>query len=150
MGSAGLEWDVVACTEEEIATLQRFAALYRELRPVLHHGTAVHADVRDPALRVTGVVSAGREAGVWTIATVASLEDARPERVRLHGLDPDRLYRVRLREEVGAARFGWVVPPWVSAGEIVLPGRVLGTVGLQIPMLWVAQALVLHVTEVAG
>ncbi|MGN8246545.1 alpha-galactosidase [Cellulomonas soli] len=148
MGSAGFEWDVLSCPDEEVATLRRFAALYRELRPVLHHGSAVHADVRDPALRVTGVVAPGLEEGVWTIATVASLEDARPERVRLHGLDPDRRYRVRVRDEIGTARYGWVVPPWVSAGEVVLTGRVLSTVGLQIPMLWTAQALVLHVTQV--
>ncbi|WP_449385689.1 alpha-galactosidase [Cellulomonas soli] len=149
-GSAGFEWDVLSCPDDEVATLRRFAALYRELRPVLHHGTVVHADVRDPALRVTGVVSPGRDEGVWTIATVASLEDARPERVRLHGLDPDARYRVRVRDEVGTARYGWVVPPWVSAGEVVLTGATLARVGLQVPPLWPVQALVLHVTQVIG
>jgi alpha-galactosidase len=148
MGSAGFEWDVLSCPEEEVEVLTRFAGLYRELRPLVHAGTAVHADVRDPALRVVGAVAPDGSAGVWTVATVATLEDARPEPVRLHGLRPDARYRVRLRDEIGAARWGWVTPPWLAAGEVTLSGRVLGTVGLQIPALWPAQALVLHATEV--
>ncbi|MFF1528301.1 alpha-galactosidase [Cellulomonas sp. NPDC058312] len=148
MGSAGFEWDVLGCPDEEVAVLTRFAALYRELRGLIHTGVAVHADVRDPALRVTGAVAPDRSAGVWTVATVATLEDARPEPVRLHGLDPDARYRVRLRDEVGPARWGWITPPWLSVGEVVLPGAVLGTVGLQIPALWPAQALVLHAVRV--
>ncbi len=148
MGSAGFEWDLLSCDDDEVAVLTRFATLYRELRPLLHTGTLVHADVRDPALRVQGVVAADQSAGVWTVATVAVLEDARPEPVRLHGLAPDRLYRVRVRDEIGAARWGWITPRWLSAGEVVLPGRVLSAVGLQIPALWPVQALVLHATEV--
>lgn len=148
MGSAGFEWDVLSCSDEEVAVLTRFAALYKELRDLVHTGTAVHADVRDPALRVTGAVAPDGSAGVWTVATVATLEDARPEPVRLHGLRPDARYRVRVRDEVGAARWGWITPPWLAAGEVVLTGRVLGTVGLQIPALWPAQALVLHATAV--
>jgi alpha-galactosidase len=147
-GSAGFEWNILDCTQEETEQLRRFAALYRELRALLHTGTLVHEDVRDPALRVRGVVADDRSAGVWTVATVASLEDARPETVRLHGLDPDRRYRVRVREEIGKARWGWVTPPWLSRGEVVLPGRTLGLIGLQIPALWPQQALLLHVTVV--
>lgn len=148
MGSAGFEWDVLTCDDDEVAALTRFAALYRELRALVHTGVAVHADVRDPALRVTGAVAPDGSAGVWTIATVASLEDARPEPVRLHGLRPDASYRVRVRDEVGPAQWGPITPPWLAAGEVVLPGRVLSTVGLQIPALWPAQALVLHATLV--
>jgi alpha-galactosidase len=148
MGSAGFEWDVLECDDAEVEVLRRFAALYRELRGLLHSGSVVHADVRDPALRVTGVVAADALEGVWTVATVATLEDARPEPIRLHGLAPDRRYRVRPRDEIGTARWGWTTPPWLAAGEVVLPGRVLGTAGLQIPPLWPGQALVLHAVAV--
>ncbi|GAB3285733.1 alpha-galactosidase [Kineosporia babensis] len=146
-GSAGFEWDVLQCDEEEVQRLQRFAGLYRELRGLLHSGTVVHTDVRDPALRVRGVVATDRRAGVWTIATVATLEDARPEPVRLHGLDPDRSYQVRVREEIGKARWGWITPRWLSEPEVVLSGLMLDTLGLQIPALWPQQALVVHVTS---
>lgn len=145
-GSSGFEWNILLCDPEEVEQLKRFAGLYRELRSLLHSGTVVHSDVRDPALRVRGVVAADRSAGVWTVGTVASIEDARPEPVRLHGLDAHRRYRVRVRDEIGPSRWGWITPRWLSRGEVVLTGRVLDTIGLQIPALWPQQALVLHVT----
>ncbi|GLY15414.1 alpha-galactosidase [Kineosporia sp. NBRC 101677] len=147
-GSSGFEWDILQCDDQETEQLRRFGELYRELRGLLHSGTVVHGDVRDPALRVRGVVANDLSAGVWTVATVASLEDARPEPVRLQGLAPERRYRVRVREEVGQARWGWITPGWLSKGEVVLPGKVLETVGLQLPALWPQQALVLHATAV--
>jgi alpha-galactosidase len=151
MGSAGFEWNIAECTPDELETIAGFASLYKELRHVIHSGIAVHADPRDRALRVTGAVAQDRGEAVFTIATVASLEDSLPERVRLHGLEPDRRYVVRVRREIGPTRYGWHVPGWLSAGEVTLPGAALGTVGLQIPPLWPAQALVLHLTaEEAG
>ena len=148
MGSAGFEWNLLECTPDELETVRAFSALYKELRHVLHTGVSVHADVLDPALRVTGAVLPDQSEGVWTIASVATLEDALPERIRLHGLDVSRRYRVRVRKELGEARHGWITPPWVSAGDITLPGSVLVRDGLQIPLLWPAQALVLHVQGV--
>ncbi|WP_434810540.1 alpha-galactosidase [Microbacterium sp. bgisy189] len=147
MGSAGLEWDILSCNDEETATITRFAALYKELRPVLHTGTVVHPPLRDPAWRVTGFV--GADAAVYIVATVAGLEDARAERLVLTGLDPDRTYRVRLRDEIGRPAAGWVLPPWFTAGEVTLPGSVLTSVGIQLPTLWPLQAFVLHATAVA-
>ncbi|MFP3713225.1 alpha-galactosidase [Puerhibacterium sp. TATVAM-FAB25] len=147
-GSAGFEWDILQCTEEETATIGAFAALYKELRGLLHSGTVVHPDVVDPALRVRGVVAADRAEAVFTVATVASLEEALPERVRLEGLDPQRRYAVRAREEIGAARWGWITPAWLGKEPVVLPGRVLTEVGLQPPTLWPVQALVLHLVAV--
>ncbi|MFC4245379.1 alpha-galactosidase [Gryllotalpicola reticulitermitis] len=144
MGSAGFEWNIAGCSREELATITRFAALYRELRPVIHSGDVVHADLADPALRFTGAVARDRSSGVFTIATVASLEDSQPERVPLPGLDPRRRYRVKVRDEIGAARYtNRVAPPWLTAG-ITLSGRALSEFGLQIPALWPAQALVVH------
>lgn len=144
MGSAGFEWNILECTPEELETVRAFATLYKELRHVLHTGTAVHADVLDPALRVTGYVLPDQSEGVWTIATVATLEDALPEKVRLHGLNPESRYRVSVRKELGTPRHGWITPPWFSAGELTLPGSILEREGLQLPVLWPAQAIILH------
>jgi alpha-galactosidase len=147
-GSAGLEWDILRCSPEETETLAAFGSLYKELRSLLHTGTVVHADVLDPALRVRGVVAADRSAAVYTIATVAAPEEALAERLRLDGLDPERRYMVRVRDEIGTARWGWVTPGWLGKEPVVVPGRVLTDVGLQLPTLWPVQALVLHVTAV--
>jgi alpha-galactosidase len=145
-GSAGFEWDIMGCTEEELDAITAFAGLYKELRELLHTGTVVHPDVLDPALRVRGVVAANRDEAVFTISTVASIEEALTERLRLDGLDPERRYTLRLRDEIGAAQWGWVTPAWVSKTPLVVPGRVLTEVGLQLPTLWPVQSLVLHLT----
>lgn len=145
-GHAGFEWDILLCTEDETATITAYAELYKELRGLVHTGTVVHADTADPALRVTGFVAPDRSAGVWTVATVASLTEALTERVRLDGLDPERHYQVRVREEAGTALWGWITPAWLGKEPVVVSGRVLTQVGLQLPTLWPMQALILHVT----
>ncbi|WP_243229518.1 alpha-galactosidase [Microbacterium sp. CIAB417] len=148
LGCAGLEWDILGCDADETAALARFTALYRELRPIVHGGRVVHPDLRDPAWRVTGHVTPDAAAAVFVVATIASVADARAERLRFPGLDPDRRYRVRVRNEIGRTRAGWILPSWMRGGEITLPGSVLERVGLQLPTLWPAQALVLHLTAV--
>ncbi|MEU1590598.1 alpha-galactosidase [Micromonospora sp. NPDC005710] len=145
-GSAGFEWDILGCAEEEVDAIVAFAGLYKELRELLHTGTVVHPDVLDPALRVRGVVAPDRSEAVFTVCTVSSFEEALVERLRLDGLDPERRYSVRLRDEIGAARWGWTTPAWVGKAPLVVPGRVLTEVGLQLPTLWPVQALVLHLT----
>lgn len=147
-GHAGLEWDIASCTPEELAQVAAYTALYRELRDLLHTGTVIHPDVNDPALRVRGVVAPDAGAAVWTVLAVDAPEEALAPRLRLPGLDPDRRYTVRVRDEVGPARWGWVTPPWLAAGTSEVPGRVLTDVGLQLPTLWPVQALVLHLTAV--
>lgn len=142
MGSAGFEWDILSCDADETAAITRFAGLYKELRSIVHGGRVLHPELRDPAWRATAFVGAAE--AVVVVATVASLEDARAERLRLPGLDPDRRYRVRVRREIGAAEYGWIAPEWFTAGEIELPGSLLAEVGLQLPTLWPVQAFVLH------
>ncbi|MCC3761492.1 alpha-galactosidase [Glycomyces sp. TRM65418] len=145
-GSAGFEWDLLSCTDEETDRIKAFAALYKELRGLLHTGTVVHPEVADPALRVRGVVAPDRSAAVFTVATVGSPEEALAERLRFDGLAPERRYAVRVRDEIGAAQWGWITPAWLSGEPVVLPGRVLAEAGLQLPTLWPAQAFVLHLT----
>ncbi|MFI2105532.1 alpha-galactosidase [Isoptericola sp. NPDC019693] len=146
-GSAGFEWDILGCTPEETARITAFAALYKELRGLLHSGTVRHPDTSDPALRVRTVVAQDGSEAVVTVATVASPEEALSERLRIDGLDPEGRYTVRLRDEIGTSRWGWVTPGWLGDGPVVLPGRVLREVGLQLPTLWPVQALVLHLTR---
>ena len=112
----------------------------------MHAGRVVHPELRDPAWRVTGFVT--DVAAVVLVATVASLEDARAERMRIPGLDRDRRYRVRVRDEIGAAKYGWIAPEWFTSGEVELPGALLADVGLQLPTLWPVQAFVLHLESV--
>ena len=143
LGSAGFEWDILGCDDDELAAITGFAALYRELRPIVHGGVVIHPELRDPAWRVTGFVAPEASRAVVVVASVGSLEDARAERLRIPGLDQGREYRVRVRREIGAAAYGWIAPEWYTSGEITLPAAVLARVGLQLPTLWPTQAFVL-------
>ncbi|GAA4686441.1 alpha-galactosidase [Promicromonospora umidemergens] len=146
-GHAGFEWDLLTCTDEELVAVSAYAALYKELRSLVHTGTVVHADTVDPALRVTGFVAPDRTAGMWTVATMASPQDALTERVRLDGLDPALRYSVRVRDEVGSAKWlGGITPAWLGKDAMDMPGSVLTGVGLQLPTLWPMQALIIQVT----
>src|SRR5690606_19639302 len=122
-GSSGFEWDLLSCTDEETERVAAFASLYKELRGLLHTGAVVHPDVLDPALRIRGVVAQDRSEAVFTVATVATLEEALAERLRIDALAPERRYTVRVREEIGSARWGWVTPAWLSGEPVVLSGR---------------------------
>jgi len=67
----------------------------------------------------------------------------------LVGLDPDRTYRVVPLMPVGPSALDErVPPPWLSAGEVTLTGRMLSTVGLPMPVLRPEQALLLEVSAV--
>ncbi|WEG08036.1 alpha-galactosidase [Microbacterium horticulturae] len=149
MGSAGFESDLFALDEAESDRVAAFAGLYKRLRAVVHSGRTSHPELRDPAWRVTAFTAPEAAAAVVVAATVSSLEDARAERLRLRDLAEDRVYRVRVCDEIGTAQHGWIAPPWFSAGEIQLPGAVLREVGLQLPTLWPVQAFVLEVAAVA-
>ena len=89
----------------------------------------------------------GKQA-VWVVATVTNLRDVLTERLRMPGLDPSRMYRVRLRDEVGEVRWGWNTPQWISAAQMdsfKVSGRLLNEIGLQVPPLWPLEAIVLEV-----
>ena len=148
MGSAGFESDLLALDADESERVAAFAALYKRLRHVVHTGRTSHPALRDEAWRVTAFTTRDAAAAVVVVATVASLEDARAERLRLTSLNPSRTYRVRVCDEIGSAQHGWITPPWFSAGGIELPGIMLAEVGLQLPTLWPVQAFVLEVTAV--
>ena len=147
-GSAGFEWDIMGCDRLETQQLHSFTALYRRLRGLLHTGTVVHPDTMDPALRVRGVIAPDGSAALFTIATVASLEESQPERIQLVGLDPHRRYQLQVVRELGDAKWGWITPPWLADGTVTASGKMLTEIGLQIPALLPNQALMLHLQSV--
>ncbi len=139
-GHAGIEWDITTCTEEELAALTRWTALYRELRGLLHSGITVRADGLDEGELLHGVVSGDAAHAVYAWVRTATSSRAFSPRTRLPGLDPARRYRVLVRDELGEATHHQVADPaWlqaVRAGEpLVVSGAVLAREGLPLPML---------------
>jgi alpha-galactosidase len=150
-GHAGLEWDITTCTPDEREALARWAGLYRELRPLLHHGDLVRADLpEESGLLVTGTVAADGAEAAYTVLCTHTGPAAVPGPVRLPGLDPARTYAVRVRREAGLPRTVQVAPPawWEEAldGRLRLSGALLSQVGLPMPVLAPSQGLMLHLT----
>ncbi|WP_237321137.1 alpha-galactosidase [Streptomyces sp. JJ36] len=149
-GHFGIEWDLTAATPEERSRLGAWVSLYKELRPLLHSGTAVHADHPDPALELHGVVAADGSDALFALVATGTSEFCPPGPVRLPGLDPAARYRVRpqppgdVPEGPGGRRGG---APWWTPDGVVLPGRVLESAGLQAPVLFPERLVLLRATR---
>jgi alpha-galactosidase len=92
------------------------------------------------------VIGADRAEALYSYAVIDRTDAASSVPLRLAGLDPDRTYSVRmldLGEDPHAVQDA--PPPWIAEG-VRLPGRVLGEVGLPMPLLGPGSAVVLHVT----
>ncbi|WP_402466451.1 alpha-galactosidase [Isoptericola aurantiacus] len=149
-GHLGIEWDVTAALPQDRDRLAEWVAYYVRRRGLLHSGRVVHADVADPAYTLHGVVAPDGGEALYAWVCTASSESWPPPAQRLPGLDPDRTYRVALdgpitTTEGVAARWG-VPVPWIEAGGVELPGRLLGEVGLALPVLFADRAVLLRVS----
>jgi alpha-galactosidase len=148
-GHAGIEWDVTAAAPEERAALASWIGFYKRHRGLLHSGEVVHADHPDPAAAVHGVVAGDRAEALYAYVQLATSRFGVPAPARLPGLDPARGYLVEPVHPAGPPRTSQrLPPPWYAAGEVTLPGAVLGAAGLAMPALNPEQALLLRVTAV--
>ncbi|WP_114855100.1 alpha-galactosidase [Brachybacterium sp. YJGR34] len=145
-GHLGIEWDLARAGTEELAELQGWIALFKEQRELLFTGDLVRADRGTSPLWLHGVVSPGREAALFTLASVGRAGQSQPERLRFPGLDPAARYRVR-PVRIGERPSGLREAPWLerAAAEdgVVVPGAVLLRAGLAAPHLDPEQALLL-------
>ena len=148
-GHAGLEWDITTCSPAELDVLRAWAGLYREVRPLLHTGRVVRADLPDDSALLHGVVDEDRAQALFAYVRLTTSPEATPGRVLLPGLDPAARYRLRLRTEAGEpATVQADAPGWWSAAVSVdgfaVDGAVLSRIGLAMPVLAPAQAALLH------
>jgi len=135
-GHLGIEWDMTAMSDADRAELTGWVALYKQWRGLLHSGRLVRADHPDPAVWVNGVVAQDGTSALFSVATMAATVTPSVGAVRFPGLDPDVMYHLHAVAPDGTAaaeprrRFGPGLP------DLVLPGRVLGQAGVQLPPAW--------------
>ena len=148
-GHFGIEWDIRQASDEDRERLAAAIVVYKAQRELIASGRMVRMDHPDPAMQVTGVVAQDGSRALFSIAALATSANEVPLPVRFGGLDPDRAYRVELalppgpqavNERAGVA--------WTDASP-VLTGRMLGTLGLPMPILNPEQALLVTLTAVA-
>ena len=146
-GHMGIEWDLSACTREELDELAAWVAVHKEHRRLLHTGTVVNGDHHDDTTWVSGVVAQDRAEALLHVVSVRRAVTTGPDRVRMPGLDPRRRYRVALlRPGRPGLEAGRGVVPWAVDG-IVLPGAVLAEQGLPVQPMHPEQSQVWHVLQ---
>ncbi|HXA61236.1 MAG TPA: alpha-galactosidase [Streptosporangiaceae bacterium] len=141
----GIEWDITSATPEDLARLGQWVAAHKAYRDLLHRGTVVHADHPDPALWVHGVVAEDRSTAIFTLVAVRTAVTTSPGRVRLPGLDPAAVYRVRPLCPGDVTGIHEAVPWWRTG--VTLSGEVLERVGVQAPHLDPEQMVLLELTK---
>ena len=150
-GHAGIEWDLTRASDTEREQLAAWAALYRELRPLLHRGRTVRTDEAGDDRLVHAVVSPDAGDALIALVQLAASPAATPPRLRLPGLDPDRVYRL---EPVALGDPAHVVqdaaPAWWQSGSIDITGRALAEFGVPVPLLAPEQAILLRATVETG
>ncbi|HUH06508.1 MAG TPA: alpha-galactosidase [Egibacteraceae bacterium] len=144
----GMEWDIASAAQEDLDGLQSIIGFYKQLRGLLHHGEVVRGDHPDPAAWVHGVVAADRSQALFAYVQLATSVTEVPGPAALPGLDDDRRYRVQAVHPAGEPSGHSMAPPWMADGGIVLTGRELEAVGLQMPVLDPENVLLLLVTPI--
>ncbi len=148
-GSAGIEWDVTAASNEDRAVLRDWVATVKRFRELLTTGTTVRTDEPTDDRYVHALVSPGADEALIALVTLATAAVAVPAPLRLPGLDPNRRYRIE-PVALGAAPHAVqdAPPAWLAAGGITISGALLAELGLPVPLLGPEQALVLHAVAV--
>lgn len=146
---AGIEADLTRADDAQLTAIRAWADLYRELRPLVHSGRIVNADLADDATQLSGIVAHDGSRALFTWARLATSADGQVGRIPFPGLDAAARYAVRIRTEAGQAKRRDVAPPeWIAralACEVVLPGAVLAAAGVPLPTLDPQQAMLFDV-----
>lgn len=150
---AGIEADLTTADAAQLAAITAWAELYREVRPLVHAGRVVNADLPDEQTQLSGIVAQDGSRALYTWSRLASSAEGQSGRIPLPGLDPRSRYTIRVRAELGEATRREVADPiWVAAAtgaELELPGSVLATAGLPLPALDPQQAMLFDVRRVS-
>lgn len=146
-GHLGVEWDLTSADEAELNALAGWVECFRRHRETLFTGRLHRRDVGDGTLALRGVVDPDARRGLFELTALRRAGMSPVGRVHLPGLVPERAYRVRVHDP--RAVDGLVAPTWMDAEGTILPGAVLGRVGLQAPEMFPEQSLLIEVEEVS-
>jgi alpha-galactosidase len=149
-GAFGIEWDLTAAGEDDLARLASWVELHKQWRTVLHTGRVVRVDTEDPAVWWHGVVAADRQTGLFAHVQLDESAHNRGVVLRLPGLDPQLRYRCRWVGPVDGERVSGAPPvdPAGPAGDRVVSGASLAEVGVWVPRRRPEQVLLFAVEAV--
>ena len=144
----GIEWDLTTASPLELQELATWVALYKKHRGLLHTGTTMRGDHRDPAHWVHGVVAQDHTEAIFAFVAMETGAWAPPGPLRFPGLDDTLNYSVSLITPAAATPLHGLpsLPGWASR-PMSLSGRVLRVSGIQAPALPPASLQLIHLTQ---
>ncbi|MBI1170727.1 alpha-galactosidase [bacterium] len=139
----GFEMDLRDLTAEEAEVLTRVTAWYKANRGWMMGGAIHLLDAEDPAVTAEIQIAADGHRFVSFVGQGAMSRQILPLPLRLTGLEPQALYRVRLRnpEDVPPQSRG---PNALKSGPVTLSGQALMNRGLMLPVAWPATVWVVE------
>ncbi len=147
-GHFGIEWNIASISDAQTAELAGWVEFHKENRDLFHTGTSVHADLPDPALDVRGVVAKDGERAIFALTQRVASTTYPSGRITLPGLVPELRYRVALSHPLDDELGNGQSPLAWPLHQTVLPGIVLGTVGIAAPVLFPEQSVLITLTRV--
>ena len=139
-GHMGLELDPVTADAEEQAGYQRYAALYKQWRELIHTGDLWRVEMPEASTQAQGVVSQDKRQGLFLVSQLTMPDYTLPGALRVPGLAPDARYQVRLVDHPNIAITGEgghtmrKLPGWMNE-PLSATGEWLAQAGLQLPVL---------------
>jgi alpha-galactosidase len=124
-GHFGVEWDLTAATDDDVAALARWIDVYKTHRGLLHGGRMVRLDSAIDDAWVYGVIAPDRSAAIMAYAQLDELP-REPPRFRVPGLSRTGRYTV---ERIDPA--AW--PAYEMPSTMSISGAALADVGLPGP-----------------
>jgi alpha-galactosidase len=123
-GHFGIEWDLTAATEDDLATLAAWIDLYTTHRDLLHTGRTVRLDTTVDQAWTHGVVAPDGSAAVMAYVQLDELAHE-PPRFRIPGLKRSVSYSI---ERIDPARW-----PAYETPAVAVSGAALADIGLAGP-----------------
>ena len=148
-GHFGLELDLRAVPAADLAELKLHVAAYKRHRGVIHGGRWHRLAAAEGGVSGWCAVAPGRTRAVALAIQAEDTALAKAATVRLAGLDPARVYRVRIEEPVPEHVRASMPDPaaWLGSG-VDLAGSRLCDAGMRLPLRWPETALLLTLEAV--
>lgn len=142
-GHFGIEWNIAQIEDGLRAELAEWVEFHKSNRSLFHTGHSVHADHPDRAIDIRGVVATDTSRAIFAFTMREASLTYPAGRFTLPGLDPHSKYTVRLSEPLNdSVGNGQSALSWTQRTH-VLSGSTLGSIGLQCPVLFPEQSVLI-------
>jgi alpha-galactosidase len=146
-GHMGIEADIRAFSEPDLAGLKAWISRHKQLRGLIGRGRRVRLTPPDPGGIAFAII--GADEALVSLAQIETPKTATLGPLRVSGLDDEMTYDIRLLNPPGRPRVSMKRAPSLASGETVTaPGAILRQSGLPLPILRAGEMAVFHLKAV--